>query len=66
VVLLVEHNAPFVMQECDRVVVLDLGSVLASGTPEEIQANKSVREAYLGETDRAVQVPLSRPSVNRC
>jgi branched-chain amino acid transport system ATP-binding protein len=48
-VLLVEHNAGFVMEHCDRVVVLALGSVLASGSPAEIQANPTVRKAYLGE-----------------
>ena len=49
VVLLVEHNAGFVMAQSDRVVVLDLGSVLATGLPEEIQRNQAVRDAYLGE-----------------
>jgi branched-chain amino acid transport system ATP-binding protein len=49
VVLLVEHNAGFVMKHSDRVVVLDLGSVLASGLPDEIQGNQAVRDAYLGE-----------------
>jgi branched-chain amino acid transport system ATP-binding protein len=51
-VLLVEHNAGFVMGHSDRVVVLDLGSVLAGGSPEEIQANPAVRAAYLGEGQR--------------
>jgi len=51
VVLLVEHNAGFVMEQCDRVVVLNLGTVLADGSPEEIQTNQAVRDAYLGESD---------------
>lgn len=50
-VLLVEHNAGFVMEQSNRIVVLDLGSVLASGSPEEIQQNQQVRDAYLGEGD---------------
>src|SRR3954452_5014617 len=50
-VLLVEHNAAFVMEQSDRVVVLNLGEVLAEGTPSEIQANPAVREAYLGDAD---------------
>ena len=48
-VLLVEHNAGFVMEQSDRVIVLDLGQVLATGDPSEIQANQAVRDAYLGE-----------------
>lgn len=47
-VLLVEHDMAFVMQTCDRLVVLDLGKVIASGTPEEIRQNPIVRAAYLG------------------
>jgi len=48
-VLLVEHDVGFVMGLCDRVVVLDLGRVLATGRPDEIQSNADVRAAYLGE-----------------
>ncbi|MGW4704133.1 ABC transporter ATP-binding protein [Streptomyces sp. NPDC004285] len=47
-VLLVEHNVAFVMELCSRVVVLDLGRVLAEGTAAEVQADPAVREAYLG------------------
>ena len=47
-VLLVEHDMPFVMAMCDRVTVLELGSVIADGTPDEIQSNSAVRAAYLG------------------
>ena len=48
-VLLVEHDVGFVMRQCDRIVVLDLGRVLAVGKPKEIQGNAAVRAAYLGE-----------------
>jgi branched-chain amino acid transport system ATP-binding protein len=50
-VLLVEHNAGFVMEHSDRVVVLDLGTVIADGTPREIQTNPAVQAAYLGESN---------------
>ncbi|WP_409060643.1 ABC transporter ATP-binding protein [Streptomyces sp. SYP-A7185] len=47
-VLLVEHNVAFVMELCTRVVVLDLGTVLAEGTAADVRADPRVRDAYLG------------------
>ncbi|WP_424211053.1 ABC transporter ATP-binding protein [Streptomyces sp. BI20] len=47
-VLLVEHHVSFVMERCARVVVLDLGTVLAEGDPATVRADPLVREAYLG------------------
>ncbi|MFE5022052.1 ABC transporter ATP-binding protein [Streptomyces sp. NPDC056656] len=47
-VLLVEHNVTFVMDLCSRIVVLDLGTVLAEGTPAAVRADPAVRDAYLG------------------
>lgn len=48
-VILVEHDMELVMDICDSVIVLNLGSKLAEGTPREIQENPSVIAAYLGE-----------------
>jgi branched-chain amino acid transport system ATP-binding protein len=48
-VLLVEHDMGVVMDISDTVVVLDFGSVLAQGTPQDVQQNPAVVSAYLGE-----------------
>jgi branched-chain amino acid transport system ATP-binding protein len=48
-VVLVEHDMELVMDICDRIVVLNLGRLLAEGTPREIQENPDVIAAYLGE-----------------
>jgi branched-chain amino acid transport system ATP-binding protein len=47
-IMVVEHNMSLVMGIADRVIVLDLGRLLAEGTPREIQRNARVIEAYLG------------------
>jgi branched-chain amino acid transport system ATP-binding protein len=47
-VVLVEHDVPFVMELCPRVVVMSEGRVLADGSPLEVQEDAAVRSAYLG------------------
>jgi len=49
-VLLIDHNMALIMETCERIQVLDQGTVLAEGAPAEIRANLDVAAAYLGET----------------
>jgi ABC-type branched-subunit amino acid transport system ATPase component len=47
--LIVEHDLDFVMQAAERVVVMNQGRVLVVGSPDEVQSNEEVVDAYLGK-----------------
>ena len=46
--VVIEHNMEFVMSLCTRIIVLAEGRIIAEGPPEEVRANPTVIDAYLG------------------
>ena len=58
-VLLVDHDLQLVLDVCDDIVVLDLGTVAFRGTPDQVRADPRVAAAYLGER------PASSPATHR-
>lgn len=50
-ILIIEHRMEVIMELCRWIYVLNFGKLLASGTPSDIQNNKEVTEAYIGEED---------------
>jgi ABC-type branched-subunit amino acid transport system ATPase component len=50
-VFMIEHNMPLVAEICEKVFVMDSGSLIFSGTPSETRQNPRVIEAYLGSED---------------
>ena len=58
-ILLIEHQMQVVMGVCERITVMDFGEVIARGSPQEIQSNGRVIEAYLGRGAQALSEILS-------
>jgi branched-chain amino acid transport system ATP-binding protein len=63
-VIFIEHDINLVMKISDRVVVLDRGKVICSDTPAKVQNDSQVLAAYLGVTNREVNLPpISTPPI---
>jgi ABC-type branched-subunit amino acid transport system ATPase component/ABC-type branched-subunit amino acid transport system permease subunit len=54
-ILVVEHDMPLLTAICDRIIALELGEVIAEGTPAEVLAHEAVIESYLGTDESTIQ-----------
>ena len=48
-IAVIEHDMKFVMNSCNRILVLNFGQKICEGTPDEVKNNQQVHEAYFGK-----------------
>ncbi len=63
--LIIEHDMPLLRSVCDRMVALELGGVIAEGTPDEVLEHPRVIESYLGTDDSAINRSGTRGKPSR-
>jgi ABC-type branched-subunit amino acid transport system ATPase component len=61
-IVIVEHDVPLVFAICDRVVMMETGRVVSSGTPEEVRRDPRALAAYLGASEEALAVSGAMPA----
>ena len=64
-ILVIEHDMPLLRSICDRMVALELGGVIAEGTPEEVLEHPRVIESYLGTDESAINRSGARDTAER-
>ena len=64
-IVLVEHDVPLVFALCSKVVMMETGAVVSSGTPDEVRRDPRALAAYLGASDEALAVSGAVPGSGR-
>ena len=64
-IVLVEHDVPLVFALCSQVVMMETGTIVSVGTPEEVQRDPKALAAYLGASEEALAVSGALPSAGR-